>query len=108
MAETNHAKIMGQAKPAATTDTVLYTVSANTEAQGTLTSCNQAATDDKVRVALVKSGEVLAAKHYVLYDATVPANGALDKSFELGAGDELHVYSTAGNVSFAACGLEVS
>lgn len=102
------AKIMGQAKPAATTDTALYTVPALTEAQGTLSCCNQSTAEDKVRIALVKSGEALAAKHYVAYDAAVPANGILEKSFDLGAGDVLRVYCTSGNVSFTATGMEVS
>ena len=101
-------KILGQVKPAATTATTLYTTPAATEAQGTLVCCNQATSDDKVRIALVKSGETLAAKHYVCFDTVVPANGVMEKSFDLGAGDMISVYSTGGNISFTATGLEVS
>lgn len=105
---TAKSKIFGQSKPAAATPTELFQVTAATEAQGTLTCCNQSSADEKVRVALVKSGEALAAKHYICYDTTVPANGLLDKTFDLGAGDSINVYSTGGNVSFTATGLEVS
>lgn len=101
-------KIFGQARPAAATLSALCTIAAGKEGQLVLTACNQAATEEKLRVAVIPSGETLAARHYILYDTPLPANGVADKPLDLPAGAAVWVYSLGGNVSFTADGLEVT
>lgn len=101
-------KIFGQLKPAAATLTNLCTIAIDKEGQLMLTACNQSASEEKVRVAVVPSGETINPKHYVLYDTPIPANGIGDKPFDLPAGAIMKVYSLGGNVSFTAEGLEVT
>lgn len=103
-----NSKIFGQAKPAAATPATLCTIGVGKEGQGILTMCNQSSSIDQVRVAFVPSGGSLGVTHYVLYDTEIPARGVAEKSFDLAAGAIISVYSTFGNVSFCADGLEVT
>ena len=67
-------KILGQEKPPAATNIVLYTVPDGVEAEINMFLCNQSVDSDKFRIALVSSGEALAEKHYIFYDSVyVPA-----------------------------------
>ena len=63
-------KILGQNKPAAAIDITLYTVPDGVEAEVNLFVCNQSVDSDKIRIALVPSGETLAKKHYIFYIST--------------------------------------
>ena len=64
-------KVLGQVNPSATTLTTLYTVPASTSSvASTLTVCNLGLTTN-VRVAVRPTGEAIANKHYLLYDAQV-------------------------------------
>jgi NADPH-dependent curcumin reductase CurA len=104
------AKILGQSKPAATSVTVLYTAPLSGEAQGTVTCCNQSTSTDTVKISLVKAGDSTAtppAYSFVVFATSVPSNGVLEKSFDIGAGDSVVVSSAAGSISFIATGLEL-
>ena len=102
-------KILGQNKPAAAIDITLYTVPDGVEAEVNLFVCNQSVDSDKIRIALVPSGETLAKKHYIFYDSAIGSNHTLNVTgIGLKAGSTIHVYSENGNVSFTATGLEVS
>jgi hypothetical protein len=101
-------KIFGQAKPVAATLSDLCTIGAGKEGQGLLRICNQATTDEKVRVAHLPGGDIFDPKHYRLYDTTIPANGIIDDPFDLPAGAVIKVYSLGGNCSFTTQGLEVA
>ena len=54
-------KILGQSKPAAITNTTLYTVPGATQANINVFAANQGDAADQVRIAITKSGQALAA-----------------------------------------------
>jgi|ADurb_Total_1213_FD_contig_111_175385_length_1532_multi_3_in_0_out_0_1 hypothetical protein len=102
-------KILGQSKPAAITNTVLYTVPASTQANVNIFIANQAAGPDSIRVAITKSGSALNVKDYLAYDTQLQANSSMNiTGIALAAADFITVYSTSGNCSFNACGIEIS
>jgi glucose-6-phosphate dehydrogenase assembly protein OpcA len=104
-------KVLGQANPAATTATTLYTVpSAKSAVVSTITVCNQAATAATFRVAIRPAGATLAAIHYISYDSTVAANDttALTIGVTLATTDIITVYASTATVSFNAFGSEIS
>lgn len=103
------AKILGKSKPAAITDTVIYTVPTSTQAQANLFICNQAATAETVRIALIEAAGTLSTDDYLLYDSEIPANfSRILTGIALNAGEKISVRSTNGNASFVATGLEIT
>jgi len=103
-------KVLGQAIPAANTDTTLYTVPAATSAVcSTLTICNQGAST-LVRVAVRPAGESIAAKHYNVFDLGLNANDTLPLTLgiTLAATDVVTVRAGTANVSFNLYGSEIS
>lgn len=103
-----HSKILGQKFPSAASGEQLYSPNAITEVQGTLMICNQSATADTVRVALLRVGDSLSAKNYIFYDVVIDPNSTVDKTFEIGPLESVWVYSTNGTCSFTATGLEIT
>lgn len=104
-------KTLGQVNPSATTATTLYTVPASTEAVvSTITICNQAGTAGTYRLAVRPDGESLAAKHYLAYDVSIPANGyhGYTIGVTLNAADVITVYASSANQSFSAFGSEIA
>jgi len=106
-----HYKILGQVNPAATTDTNLYTVPSSTEAViSTVSICNAGSAQVTYRIAARKDGESLAQKHYITYDAIIPANDmiALTLGMTADSGDIFSVYASSASVSFNMFGSEIS
>ena len=103
-------KILGQAKPAAITPIVVYTVPGSTQANVNLFAANQnATTDDSIWVALVKSGNTIDDTCYILYGVSVKKGLAENiTGIALAAGDFIVVRSLNGDVSFNATGIEIS
>ena len=104
-------KTLGQAAPAATTSTDLYTVPAATSAiLSTITVTNRAATDATFRISTSLAGAVLANKDYLVYDATVPGSGfiTLTLGITMATTDKLRVYASSANISFNVFGTELS
>lgn len=104
-------KVLGQANPAATTATTLYTVPSATQAVvSTIVICNQAAAAATFRIAVRPDGASLAAQHYVAYDVTVGASDstALTLGITLGDTDVVTVYGSTATLSFAAFGSEIA
>lgn len=102
-------KILGQAAPAATTNTDLYTAPGATQAVvSTLTICNQAASSATYRIAARQAGAAIASKHYIAYDTSLPANSTvtLTLGIALAATDVVTVYASTSTVSFTAFGVE--
>lgn len=105
-------KILGQAAPAATTDTVLYTVPAGKYAVvSVLSVLNRDQTSDPAtyRVAVVPSGQVLGNLHYIRFDdfIDVRENKMLPVvGLSLAAGDTVHVYASTANLSYTLSGIE--
>jgi hypothetical protein len=110
MATTTY-KTLGQAAPAATTSTDLYTVPAATQAiVSTITIANRAATDATFRISQSLTGAALANKDYLVYDATVPGSGfiTLTLGITMATTDKLRVYASSANISFNAFGTEIA
>ena len=103
-------KIIAQASPAATTNTTLYTVPSATQVTvSSVTICNRAATAATYRIAMRPDAETLANKHYIAYDANVPANDtiALTLGLTADAADVITVYASTASVSFGVFGSEI-
>lgn len=104
-------KVLGQSNPSATTATTLYTVpSATSTVVSTITICNQASSAATYRIAVRPAGETLAAKHYIVYGATVAASDTttLTLGLTLATTDVVTVYASSTNLSFNAFGSEIA
>jgi hypothetical protein len=104
-------KVLGQSNPAAATATTLYTVPAATSTVvSTINICNQSVSSDSFRVAIRPAGEALAAKHYIAYNAVIPALDAISLTIgvTLATTDVVTVYATAANLSFNIFGSEIT
>lgn len=104
-------KVLGQVNPSATTATTLYTVPAATSTVvSTITVCNQASSAATFRIAVRPAGAVLAAQHYIVYGATVPASDTttLTLGLTLATTDVVTVYASSANLSFNAFGSEIA
>jgi hypothetical protein len=104
-------KVLGQSNPAATTETTLYTVgSASGAVVSSIVICNQAASAATYRIAVRPSADsVTAAKHWVVYGATVAASDStvLTIGVTMAQSDKIQVYASSANVSFNAYGSEL-
>lgn len=105
-------KILGQVAPAAGNANTIYTVPAATQAViSTITVCNPDTLSRAFRIAVVKSGESLAQKHYVAFETPVPAvdSIALTMGITMGANDSISVMANnTSNVSFSVFGSEIT
>ena len=102
-------KVLGQAAPAATTNTDLYTVPSGAQAvASTLVICNRGATTT-VRVAVRPNGSSLVNQHYIVYDYPINANDSvfLTIGIALGDLDYVSVYAGTADVSFSLFGSEI-
>ena len=102
-------KVLGQANPAATTATTLYTVpSGKSSVISTLVIANLAATAATYRVAIRPAGAALANTHYIAYDVALAASDstALTLGITLATTDVVTVYASSANVNFSAFGDE--
>lgn len=105
------AKCLGSSAPAATTETVLYTVPTSKQAYvHSLWVCNRS-TIESMRIGISVGGGALATDDYVLYDVTVPAADALfwssPRMWCLSAADEVRIRSSAGNLTYKIFGEEI-
>lgn len=106
--------IKGAVKPAGGAPTYATTAVVTATATTTLilSMCNQGASADTVRVAVIPasvstSTGALDAQYYIEYDYQLVAKSAMERSaIVLETGARLIVGSGSGNVSFVAYGLE--
>lgn len=104
-------KVLGQVNPAATTATTLYTVPAAVATiVSTISVCNQASTAATFRIAVRPAGATLAAQHYIVYGATVPASDStmITVGLTLATTDVVTVYASSATLSFNAYGSEIA
>jgi glucose-6-phosphate dehydrogenase assembly protein OpcA len=104
-------KVLGQSNPSATSATTLYTVPSSTQTiVSTISVCNQASSAATYRIAVRPAGATLAAQHYIVYGATVPASDSvmLTVGLTLNATDVITVYASSANLSFNAYGSEIA
>jgi hypothetical protein len=93
------------------TDIDLYTVPAATSTiASTVTVSNLSTSATTYRIAVVPSGETLAKKHWIVFDAPIAANSAETYTIgmALAAGDKIKVASDSADVSFTAFGSEIA
>jgi hypothetical protein len=105
-------KILGQAHPAGTSDTDVYTVPASTQAiVSTLSITNVTASSANARVYVRVAGATSASVNAVLYDVPVAANSvaAFTLGITLDATDVVTVKtSTGSSLTFQLFGSEIS
>lgn len=104
-------KVLGQVNPSATTATTAYTVpSATQTVVSSISVCNQASSAATYRIAVRPAGATLAAQHYIVYGATVPASDTtvLTIGLTLSATDVVTVYSSSATLSFNLYGSEIA
>lgn len=100
--------ILGQATPAATTNTTIYTVPANTHTVCNLSIVNRATTAATVRVALA-AGATPTNAEYIEFDTTIPGLGVLERTgISLQAAKLVVVYASTANLSVSVYGVEQS
>jgi hypothetical protein len=69
--------ILGQAAPAGSTDTVLYTVGSGRHSTIKVVYANRSATTATVRLAVSPNGAAIEDKHYLAYDFLIAGNDAI-------------------------------
>jgi hypothetical protein len=103
-------KVLGQAAPAATTNTDVYTVPSSTSAVvSSITACARDL-GARSRIAVRPAGATIANEHYVAYDVTVGASDSttLTLGITLAATDVITVYASTANLTFSVFGSEIS
>lgn len=104
-------KVLAQAAPAATTETVLYTVPAGkSTTTSTLVICNRNAVSATFRVSVAVAGVATANNQYIYYDQILDGNSsfAVTIGMTLAASDVIRVYASTANLSFNLFGVEVA
>ena len=111
-------KILGQADPAATTFTTLYTVPDVTQTTvSSLIVCNRAGSSITFRVRVKASGDSDDDKQFIYYDESVGSGGgggsgnntfAAVLGLTLTEGDSVEVYAASTGLSFNMFGVETS
>lgn len=105
-------KVLGQAAPADTNNVDIYTAGSGKQAiVSTISVANLTASAATFRLAVRPSGASIAAQHWLVYDAALPANDTvtLTLGITLAATDVLTVRSgTANALAFSAFGVEIT
>lgn len=103
-------KVLGQASPSANTDTSLLTVASGRQLLvSTIVVCNTASTACTYRIAVRPDAETLATKHYIAYDASLPANStdSITIGLTVDASDVITIRSSNASTAFGAYGGEI-
>jgi hypothetical protein len=98
--------ILGQASPAATTNTTVYTVPASTTATFTVNICNRDTSTITARIAIASTATPSNAE-WIEYDVSIPPNGVLERSGIVAqAAERVVVYVSAATASINVYGFE--
>lgn len=104
-------KVLAQSAPAATTNTDIYTVPANTQTVvSTIVVANRAASPATYRIAIRLNGATLANQHYIAFDVTVGASDSttLTLGLTLDPSEIITVFASNANLSFNVFGAEIT
>jgi hypothetical protein len=98
--------ILGQANPAAITNTTVYTVPASTTATFTVSMCNRSASTIAVRLAIASTATPVDSE-WIEYDALIPPNSVLERTGIVAqAAERVVTYVSAAAVSVNVYGFE--
>lgn len=104
-------KVLGQLSPSASTPGDLYTVPSDTETVvSSILITNIAGTADTYRLSVRPDNAAQENKHYIAFNATVPANDtiALTLGLTLDAADVITAFATGSNLVFNVFGTEIT
>ena len=103
-------KVLGQANPAATTNTTLYTVPAATSTVVSTLSVTNLGVSTTFRVAVRPAGAALANQHYIVFDSAINAGASvyLTLGIALATTDVVTVFAGTATLAFSLFGSEVS
>ncbi len=97
---------LGQSSLSATTDTVVYTVPSSKVASMSINLVNRTGVAVTVRLAVAANTTPTNAE-YLEYDATIPANGVLERTgIVASANKKIVAYASAASVSINVYGFE--
>ena len=97
---------LGQSAPSATTNTTVYTVPSGKVATFNVNIVNRGASAATVRLAVAATGTPGNAE-YLEYDASIPANGVLERTGIVAtAAKNVVVYASSANTSVNVYGYE--
>ena len=102
-------KVLGRSAPAATTQTLIYTVPSATEAiVSSIVVCNRGAAAT-FRIAILSGGGTVANEDYICYDDSIAAHETIVLTLGVGlaATDTIEVYASTADVSFNVFGMEI-
>ena len=98
--------VLGQAAPAATTNTVVYTVPAATVGVCTISISNTTLSPIAVRVAIATTSTP-AASEFIEYDTIIAANGVLERTgVVMNAAENVVVFASSAGLSVTVSGYE--
>lgn len=98
--------ILGQASPAATTNTTVYTVPVSKTATFNVSIVNTASATATVRLAIAATGAPTTAE-YLEYETALPPNGVLERTGIVAqAAENVVVYASATGLSVSVYGYE--
>ena len=103
-------KVLGQANPAATTATTLYTVPAATSTVVSTIVVANLGVSGTYRIAIRPAGASLASSHYIAYDGALNANDSITWTFgmTLATTDVITIYGSNTSFAFTAFGSEIA
>jgi hypothetical protein len=104
-------KVLGQAAPAATTPTNVYTAGSGIETVvSTIVIANRAATAGSFRLSVRPNGATQANQHYLAYDVPIAAKDSttLTLGITMDAADVLTFYASSADMSINVFGTEIS
>jgi hypothetical protein len=104
-------KVLGQAAPAATTDTEFYLVpDLAMTTVSSLVICNRSALAATFRVRVAVADATIANEQYLFYDAAIAANTTFSVvlGLTLSETDKVYVYASSTGLSFNMFGVETS
>lgn len=98
--------VLGQAAPAATTNTTVYTVPAATVAVATVSISNTTVSPIAVRLAVASSGTPTTSE-FIEYDTIIAANGVLERSgIVMNPSEAVVVFASAAGLAVSVYGYE--
>lgn len=104
-------KVLGQVASTGVANYTLYTVPSGTQSViSTISVCNAGSSSTTYRIAVRPSGETLAQKHYIAYDAAINQYDStlLTLGISLSGTDVITGYSAGSGLVFNLFGVEIA